>query len=153
MNKVIMMGRLTKDPEVRTSGAGKKFARYSLAVDRQYKREGQPDADFFNVSELNEARAGFVEKYLHKGTKVVISGSIQNNNWTDQQGVQHYGVEILEDSVEFAESKKAADNAAAQPAPAPAQAADNAAAQPAPAPAQAAAPQPLPEQPIPPVFS
>lgn len=141
MNKVIMMGRLTKDPEIRTSGTGKKFARFSLAVDRQYKREGQPDADFFNVSELNEARAGFVEKYLHKGTKVVISGSIQNNNWTDQQGVQHYGVEILEDSVEFAESKKAADN--------------NAAAQPAPAPAQTAAPQPVP--PVPqtaqPVFS
>lgn len=139
MNTVIMMGRLTKEPEVRTSGTGKKFARYSLAVDRAYKREGQPEADFFNVSELNEARAGFIEKYLHKGTKIVVRGSIQNNNWTDQQGAQHYGVEIIEDSVEFAESKKAADN--------------NAAAQPAPAPAQAAAPQPLPEQPVPPVFS
>lgn len=125
MNTVILMGRLTKDPEVKVASTGKKFARYSLAVNRTYKREGQPEADFFNISVLNEKGAEFVEKYLHKGTKVVVSGSIQNNNY-EKDGVKHYSVEIVQNSVEFAESKAAAatnatpaDAAAAAPTPAP----------------------------------
>lgn len=134
MNKVIFMGRLTKDPQVGTTAAGKKYAHYSIAVDRTYKKEGQPEADFFNVSVLNEKGAEFVEKYLHKGTKVVLEGSLQNNNYTDKNGVQHYDVQVIQNSVEFAESKKTAEanaqTAGAQPAP-------QTAAQPVPQPAPA----------------
>ncbi|MCQ2519684.1 MAG: single-stranded DNA-binding protein [Lachnospiraceae bacterium] len=109
MNKVILMGRLTRDPEVRYSQGATSTAigRFSIAVDRRFKREGQPDADFFNCTAFG--RTGeFVEKYLHKGTKVVVSGSIQNDNYTDANGVQRYSVQIVVDEVEFAESKNAA---------------------------------------------
>ena len=108
MNKVILMGRLTKDPEVRYSQGSTSTAvgRFSIAVDRRFKREGQPDADFFNCTAFG--RTGeFVEKYLHKGTKVVVVGSIQNDNYTDNNGVQRYSVQIIVDEVEFAESKNA----------------------------------------------
>jgi len=106
MNKVIMMGRLTRDPEVRY-GAGASAStvgRFSIAVDRRFKREGQPDADFFNCTVFGK-QAEFVEKYLKKGTKVVISGSLQNDNYTDKNGVQRNNVQIMVDEVEFAESK------------------------------------------------
>ena len=80
MNKVIMMGRLTRDPEVRYGGANNNaIARFSIAVDRRFKREGEPDADFFNCVAFG--RTGeFVEKYLKKGTKIVIDGELRNNN-------------------------------------------------------------------------
>ena len=111
MNKAIMMGRLTRDPEVKvTSGNGTTVARFSIAVDRRFKREGQPDADFFNCTSFGK-QAEFVEKYLHKGTKVVISGELQNNNYTKQDGTKVYDVAVILDSVEFAESKSASSNA------------------------------------------
>ena len=106
MNKVIMMGRLTRDPEVRYGQGANSTAvgRFSIAVDRRYKREGQPDADFFNCTTFGK-QAEFVEKYLKKGTKVVIAGSLQNDNYTDKNGVQRNNVQIMVDEVEFAESK------------------------------------------------
>ena len=75
MNKVILMGRLTRDPEVRYSqGASQTtVARYSIAVDRRFKREGEPDADFFNCTAFGK-QAEFVERYLHKGIKILLSG-------------------------------------------------------------------------------
>ena len=107
MNKVIMMGRLTRDPEVRYGGASNTaVARYSIAVDRRFKREGEPDADFFNCVSFNKT-GEFVEKYLRKGTKVVIEGELRNNNYTDKNGNKVYGMEIMATSVEFAESKNA----------------------------------------------
>ncbi len=108
MNKVIMMGRLTRDPEVRYSQGSSSTAvgRFSIAVDRRFKREGQPDADFFNCTTFGR-QAEFVEKYLKKGTKVVISGSVQNDNYTDKDGNQRYSVQIICDDIEFAESKNA----------------------------------------------
>ncbi|MBP5332432.1 MAG: single-stranded DNA-binding protein [Lachnospiraceae bacterium] len=108
MNKVIMMGRLTRDPEVRYSQGASSTAvgRFSIAVDRRFKREGQPDADFFNCTTFGK-QAEFVEKYLKKGTKVVISGSVQNDNYTDKDGNQRYSVQIICDEIEFAESKNA----------------------------------------------
>ena len=111
MNKVIMMGRLTRDPEVRYSqGAnGTAVGRFSIAVDRRFKREGQPDADFFNCTSFGK-QAEFVERYLKKGTKVVISGSVQNDNYTDKDGNQRYSVQIICDEIEFAESKNAQGN-------------------------------------------
>ena len=108
MNKVILMGRLTRDPEVRYSqGASQTaVARFSIAVNRRFKREGEPDADFFNCTAFGR-QAEFVERYLHKGTKVVLSGRVQNDNYTNKEGQMVYSVQILVDDIEFAESKNA----------------------------------------------
>ncbi len=108
MNKVILMGRLTRDPEVRDSqGASQTaVARFSVAVDRRFKREGEPDADFFNCTCFGR-QAEFVEKYLHKGTKIVLSGRVQNDNYTNKDGQMVYSVRIMVDEIEFAESKNA----------------------------------------------
>ena len=109
MNKVIMMGRLTRDPEVRYSqGASQTaIARFSLAVDRKWKREGEPDADFFNCTVFGR-QADFVEKYLRKGIKIIVAGRIQNDNYTNKEGQKVYAVQIIVDEIEFAESKNAA---------------------------------------------
>jgi single-strand DNA-binding protein len=104
MNRVILIGRLTKDPEIRTSG-NYTIASFGIAVDRKYKREGEPEADFFNCTAFNKT-AEFVEKYCKKGTKMVVEGRIQNDNY-EKDGVKHYGVKIMVDSLEFAESKSA----------------------------------------------
>ena len=104
MNRVILIGRLTKDPEIRTSG-NYTIASFSLAVDRKFKREGGAEADFFNCTAFNKT-AEFVEKYCKKGTKMVVEGRIQNDNY-EKDGVKHYGVKIMVDSLEFAESKSA----------------------------------------------
>ena len=108
MNKVILMGRLTRDPEVRYSqGASQTaVARFSIAVDRRFKRDGEPDADFFNCTCFGK-QAEFVERYLHKGTKVVLSGRVQNDNYTNKDGQMVYSVRIMVDEIEFAESKNA----------------------------------------------
>lgn len=122
MNNIIIMGRLTRDPEVRYSNGenATAIARYSLAVDRRFKREGQPDADFFDCVCFGKS-AEFAEKYLHKGTKMVIQGRLENDNYTDRDGKMVYRNRIVVESQEFAESKKAAgENAAAASANAPA---------------------------------
>ncbi len=108
MNKVILMGRLTRDPEVRYSQGSNQtaVARFSIAVDRRFKREGQPDADFFNCTSFGR-QAEFVERYLRKGTKILVSGNIQNDNYTNKDGQMVYSVRIMVDEIEFAESKNA----------------------------------------------
>ena len=107
MNNVILMGHLTRDPEVRYGGANNTcVARYSIAVDRRFKREGEPDADFFDCVSFGK-QGEFVEKYLHKGTKVVLQGEVQNNNYTNKDGQRVYGTRIVVNTVEFAESKNA----------------------------------------------
>ena len=102
------MGRLTRDPEVRYSqGANQTtVGRFSIAVDRRVKREGEPDADFFNCTAFGK-QAEFVERYLHKGTKIVLSGRIQNDNYTNKDGQMVYSVRVMVDEIEFAESKNA----------------------------------------------
>lgn len=105
MNKVIMMCRLTKDPEIVNTTSGTTIAKYNIAVDRKFKREGDPDADFFQCTSFGK-QAEFVEKYLTKGIKVVITGRVQNNNYTDKNGQKVYGTVILVEEIEFAESKK-----------------------------------------------
>ena len=108
MNKVILMGRLTRDPEVRYSqGASQTaVARFSIAVDRRFKREGEPDADFFNCTAFGK-QAEFIERYLRKGVKVVVCGRIQNDNYTNKEGQMVYSVRVMVDEIEFAESKNA----------------------------------------------
>lgn len=111
MNKVILMGRLTRDPEVRYSqGASQTaVARFSVAVDRRFKRDGEPDADFFNCTAFGK-QAEFVERFLRKGIKVVVSGRIQNDNYTNKDGQMVYSVRVMVEEIEFAESKNASGN-------------------------------------------
>lgn len=113
MNKVILMGRLTRDPEVRYSqGASQTtVARFSIAVDRRFKREGEPDADFFNCTAFGK-QAEFVERYLRKGIKILASGRVQNDNYTNKDGQMVYSVRILVEEIEFAESKNASGGGA-----------------------------------------
>lgn len=105
MNKVIMMGRLTRNPEVSSSTSGTTFARFSIAVDRKIKVEGQPDADFFTCTSFGK-QAEFVERYLKKGTKILITGRLQNDSYTNKDGQKVNATKIMTEEVEFAESKK-----------------------------------------------
>ena len=122
MNKAILMGRLTRDPEVRYSqnDSSMAIARFSLAVDRRYKKQGdETTADFFNCTAFGK-QGEFVEKYLKKGTKVVVTGRIQNDNYTNKDGQKVYSVQIMVEEIEFAESKassqsNAGNDGSAQP--------------------------------------
>lgn len=109
MNKVILMGRLTRDPEVRyTQGENAMaIAKYSLAVDRRGSRNSDDQtADFINITAFG--RAGeFAEKYLHKGTKVLVTGRIQTGSYTNKEGVKVYTTDVIAEDQEFAESKSA----------------------------------------------
>lgn len=111
MNKVILMGRLTRDPEVRYTQGEQPMAiaRYSLAVDRRFARnnqEGQQTADFISCVAFGK-NGEFAEKYLHKGTKIVVEGRIQTGSYTNKDGVKVYTTDIVVESQEFAESKNA----------------------------------------------
>lgn len=113
MNKVILMGRLTRDPEVRYSSGDNQMAiaRYSLAVDRRGRREGNDGqtADFINCVAFG--RAGeFAEKYFHKGIKVLVTGRIQTGSYTNKDGQKVYTTDVIIEEQEFAESKSASDN-------------------------------------------
>lgn len=111
MNKVFLIGRLTQDPEIRyaQNENSTAIARFSIAVDRRFKRDGEPTADFFNCTAFGKT-AEFVEKYLHKGSKIAIVGHIQNNNYTNKNGEKVYSIQIMVDEIEFAESKGAGDS-------------------------------------------
>lgn len=109
MNKVILMGRLTRDPEVRYSQGESQMAiaKFSLAVDRRFKRQGDTvTADFFNCTAFGK-QGEFVEKYLKQGTKILVAGRIQNDNYTNKEGQKVYSVQIIVEEIEFAESKTA----------------------------------------------
>lgn len=101
------MGRLTKDPEIRyTNGESPMaVARFSLAVDRKYKKDRDPEADFFNCTSFGK-QAEFAEKYLRKGTKVLVEGRLQNDSYTNRDGQKVTVTGIVLDSIEFCESKK-----------------------------------------------
>lgn len=110
MNKVILTGRLTRDIEVRYSQGENPMAvaRYTLAVQRKFKREGEQDADFISCVAFGKA-AEFAEKYFRQGTKVVISGRIQTGSYTNRDGQKVYTTDIVIEDQEFAESKSASD--------------------------------------------
>ncbi len=107
MNKVIFMGRLTKDPEIRYSQDGKAIAKFSLAVDRFSKND---EADFFNCTAFGK-QGEFVEKYLKKGTKVLLSGRIQNDSYTNRYGQKVNTMQVIVAEIEFAENKKVQEEA------------------------------------------
>ncbi|MDD6858209.1 MAG: single-stranded DNA-binding protein [Lachnospiraceae bacterium] len=109
MNKVILMGRLTRDPDVRYSQGEQAMAiaRFTLAVDRRFKRDNEQQADF--ISCVAFARQGeFIEKYAHQGTKLVVEGRIQTGSYTNKDGVKVYTTDVVVENCEFAESKAAA---------------------------------------------
>ena len=118
MNKVILMGRLTRDPEVRyTQGDNAMaIARYSLAVDRRFKRDGEPDADFINCVAFGKS-GEFAEKYLKKGTKVAVVGRIQTGSYTNKDGQKVYTTDVVVEEQEFAESKNSGSSDNNQSAP------------------------------------
>lgn len=109
MNKCIMCGRLTRDPEVRYTQSRKgeqmAVARFTLAVDRRFAKEGETGADFFTCTAFGKL-GEFAEKYLKMGTKILLTGRIQNDNYTNKNGEKVYTTQIMVDEMEFAESKK-----------------------------------------------
>lgn len=105
MNKVVLMGRLTKDPDVRYTQNGTAIARYILAVDRRFSKEGEQKADFIPCTTFGKG-AEFAEKYLFKGIKIAICGRIQTGSYVDQEGRKVYTTDVIVDEHEFVESKK-----------------------------------------------
>lgn len=111
MNKVVLMGRLTRDPDVRWSQGQNQTctARYTLAVDRRIKRENEAAADFISCVSFGKT-AEFIENYVKKGTKLVTCGRIQTGSYTNRDGVKVYTTYVIVDEIEFAESKKSGSN-------------------------------------------
>ena len=108
MNKVILMGRLTRDPEMRNSNgeSNTAIARYTLAVDRRYKRDGEAGADFISCVAFGRS-AEFAQKYFRQGLKVVVTGRIQTGSYTNRDGNKVYTTDVVVEDQEFAESKAA----------------------------------------------
>lgn len=111
MNKVILMGRLVRNPEVRytTSDEPTAIARYTLAVDRKFKRDGEQTADFIRCVAFGR-NGEFAEKYFHQGTKIVAEGRIQTGSYQDKDGKTVFTTEVVIEGQEFAESKAVADS-------------------------------------------
>ena len=109
MNKVILIGRLTREPELRYSQSGDTaIVHFGLAVNRKYKQDGGQDADFPSVVAFGKT-AEFIDKYFSKGSKMVVEGRLQTGSYTDKDGNKHYTTDVVAEAVEFAESKKSED--------------------------------------------
>lgn len=111
MNKVILIGRLVADPEIRYTQSGKAVASYRLAVDRPFKQDGQQETDFINCVAWGKT-GEFAGNYLHKGTKIAIEGRIQTGSY-EKDGVKHYTTDIVVDRHEFCESRSSGQAATA----------------------------------------
>lgn len=111
MNKTILIGRLTRDPEIRYSQGQRPMAiaKYSLAVPRRFKRDGEPDCDFINCVAFGR-NGEFAEKYLYKGTKIAVTGRIQTGSYTNKDGVKVYTTDVIVEEHEFCESKSASQD-------------------------------------------
>ena len=109
MNKVILMGRLTRDPDIRYSQgeSSTAVARYTLAVDRRFRRDADQSADFISCVAFGRS-AEFAEKYFYQGLKVLVTGRIQTGSYTNRDGVKVYTTDVIVEDQEFAESKNAA---------------------------------------------
>lgn len=116
MNKFIIMGRLTADPEIKNTQSGKQVTRFNIAVNRRFRRDDDPDADFFRCVAFGKTADTIQKCAVCKGTKLLIDGEMRNNNYTDAEGVKHYDMQVVVNHFEFCESKKTAN--AAQTAPA-----------------------------------
>lgn len=111
MNKVILMGRLTRDPDIRYSQGEQStaVAKYSLAVPRKFKKQGEQDCDFINCVAFGKL-GEFAEKYLTKGIRIAVTGRIQTGSYTNKDGVKVYTTDVIVEEQEFAESKSASEN-------------------------------------------
>lgn len=121
MNKIILLGNMTRDPEIRyTQGDNPlAIARFGLAVNRRFSKNGEKEADFFNCTAFGK-QAEFVEKYFKQGSRMMLAGRIQNDNYTNKNGEKVYAVQVIVEEVEFAEKKNgsgipAGENAGAVP--------------------------------------
>ncbi len=110
-NKVILGGRLTADPELKTTQSGIAVVTFSVAVNRRYTKNSaqQSETDFFNVTAWRQT-AEFVSRYFKKGSSICVVGTIQNNKWTDQQGATRYRTDIVADEVMFVDSRSESGN-------------------------------------------
>ena len=104
INRVILMGRLTRDPEFRQTTSGIPVCRFSVAVDRPYRKDQEKKADFINVTAWRNT-AEFIARYLSKGKMIIVEGSLHNNDYTDNNGVKHYSMDVQAEKVSFGESK------------------------------------------------
>ena len=112
LNKVILAGRIVADPELKQTQSGVALVTFRLAVNRRFTSrdsQQQNEADFFNVTAWRNT-AEFIAKYFRKGSAICICGSIQNRNWTDQQGVKHYMTDIIAEEANFVENRNAQDS-------------------------------------------
>lgn len=116
-NKIILMGRLTKDPELKTTQSGVTMCRFSIAVDRAYSKGQEKQTDFFDITAWRQT-AEFVSKYFTKGKCILIEGKLQNNNYTDQNGVKQYRNAIIADNVAFCGDKSGSQQNGQQAPPA-----------------------------------
>lgn len=114
MNKVILMGRLTRNPELKQLASGTLVANFTLAVSRRFKSEGQPEADFIPIVAWGKT-AEFVDNYFRKGQQVAIAGRLQVRQWDDKEGKRRYLTEVVAEEVYFADSKKDNDSNKSQP--------------------------------------
>lgn len=111
LNKVILGGRLTADPELKMTPNGVPVVSFSIAVNRRFQTGGQQQTDFFNVTAWR-ATAEFVSRYFHKGSSICVIGSIQNRSWTDQSGQKRYATDIIADEVQFVDARGEGSNGA-----------------------------------------
>ena len=116
LNKVILGGRLTGDPELKQTQSGVSVCTFGIAVNRRFNSKDsaqQTQADFFNITAWRQS-AEFVSKYFRKGSSICVVGSIQNSTWTDQQGVKHYATDIIAEEINFVDSRSDAPAGASQ---------------------------------------
>lgn len=111
LNKVILGGRLSAEPELKTTQSGISVVTFSVAVNRKVRQGNNQETDFFNVTAWRQT-AEFVSRYFHKGSSICIVGTLQNSSWQDQNGQKHYRTDIVADEVMFVDSKSDGGQAA-----------------------------------------
>ena len=114
INRVVLVGRLTRDPDLRKTNSGASVVSFTVACDRRFKTQGQPDADFISCVAWNKV-ADLMAQYLHKGSLVGVEGRIQTRNYDDANGRRVYVTEVVAESVQFLEPKSASANRDPQP--------------------------------------
>lgn len=118
MNNVQLVGRFTRDPEVRYSDGGSTVARFNIAVDRRFRKDGQQEADFISCVAFGKT-AEFIEKWFRKGERIGLTGHIQTGSYTNQDDQKVYTTDVVADNVEFVESRNASEESRGSSRPAP----------------------------------
>ena len=113
LNKIILMGRLARDPELKSTNSNIAVCKFTVAVNRPYQKDKEKQADFINVTAWR-GTAEFVSKYFNKGSIIIVEGKLQNNDYTDKDGVKHYSMQVMADNVNFGGGKS--DNGGASQA-------------------------------------